>query len=114
MPRHVGIGPVDRPLVKAGLGDPGLEIVANRLAGEAAEISEGADMCPIQSGSFRLHTASAYVKLDAPRTATKICTGMTSPVRPSTTSPVRPAKSTNSFSPAIWGWRIVGFSRPAS
>src|SRR6266404_6466547 len=32
---------------------------------------------------------------------------------PSTTSPVRPAKSTNSFSPAICVWRIVGFSRPA-
>src|SRR5205823_6164737 len=38
---------------------------------------------------------------------------MISPVRPSTTSPVRPAKSTNSFSPMIWVWRIVGFSRPA-
>src|SRR6476620_9004653 len=38
---------------------------------------------------------------------------MISPVRPSTTSPVRPAKSTNSFSPATWVWRIVGFSRPA-
>ena len=24
-----------------------------------------------------------------------------------------PAKSTNSFSPATWTWRIVGFSRPA-
>jgi hypothetical protein len=30
--------------VKAGLGDPGLEIVADRLAGDAAEISKGADM----------------------------------------------------------------------
>src|SRR6201982_1557184 len=38
---------------------------------------------------------------------------MISPVRPSTTAPVRPAKSTNSFSPATWVWRIVGFSRPA-
>jgi hypothetical protein len=38
---------------------------------------------------------------------------MISPVRPSTTSPVRPAKSTNSFSPAMCVWRIVGFSRPA-
>jgi hypothetical protein len=45
MPRHVGIGPVDHRLVKAGLGDPGLEIVADRLAGDAAEISEGADIC---------------------------------------------------------------------
>src|SRR5947209_7639278 len=46
MPRHVGISPVDRRLVKAGLSDPGLEVVADRLAGDAAEISEGADMCP--------------------------------------------------------------------
>ena len=45
MPRHVGIGPVDHRFVKARLGDPGLEIVADRLAGDAAEISEGADMC---------------------------------------------------------------------
>ena len=44
MPGHVGIGPVDHRLVKAGLGDPGLEIVADRLAGDAAEISKGADM----------------------------------------------------------------------
>jgi hypothetical protein len=44
MPRHVGIGPVDHRLVKAGLGDPGLQIVADRLAGGAAEIGEGADM----------------------------------------------------------------------
>src|SRR5438034_389668 len=43
--RHVGVGPVDDRLVKAGLGDPGLEIVADRLAGDTAEISEGADMC---------------------------------------------------------------------
>ena len=45
MPRHVGIGPVDHRLVKAGLGDPGLEVVADRLAGDTAEISKGADMC---------------------------------------------------------------------
>src|SRR5438874_5516809 len=45
MPRHAGVGPVDHWLVKAGLGNPGLEIVADRLAGDAAEISEGADMC---------------------------------------------------------------------
>src|SRR5207244_1864537 len=38
---------------------------------------------------------------------------MISPVRPSTTSPVRPAKSTNSFSPAIWVWRIVGIFGPS-
>src|SRR3984893_8600422 len=44
MPRQVGVGPVDRRLMEAGLGDPGLEIVADRLAGDAAEISEGADM----------------------------------------------------------------------
>jgi hypothetical protein len=30
--------------VKAGFGDSGLEIVADRLAGDAAEIREGADM----------------------------------------------------------------------
>src|ERR1700757_212919 len=45
MPRHVGIGPVDHRFVKARLGDPGLEIVADRLTGDAAKISEGADMC---------------------------------------------------------------------
>jgi hypothetical protein len=44
MPRHIGVGPVDYRLVEAGLGDPGLEIVADRLAGDAAEISKGADM----------------------------------------------------------------------
>jgi len=45
MPGHIGIGPVDHRLMKAGFGDPGLEIVADRLACDAAEISEGADMC---------------------------------------------------------------------
>jgi hypothetical protein len=44
MPRHVGIGPVDHRLVKAGPGDPGLEVVADRLTGDAAEISKDADM----------------------------------------------------------------------
>src|SRR5437868_15081618 len=44
MPRQVGVGPIDRRLMEAGLGDPGLEIVADRLAGDAAEIREGADM----------------------------------------------------------------------
>ena len=44
MPRHVAIGPVDHRLVKAGLGDPGLEVVADRLTGDTAEISKGADM----------------------------------------------------------------------
>jgi len=53
------------------------------------------------------------VKLDAPRVATNIWTGMISPVPALITSAVRPAKSTNSFSPATWTWRIVGFSRPA-
>jgi hypothetical protein len=37
MPRHVGVGPVDHRFVKAGLGNPGLEIVADGLAGDAAE-----------------------------------------------------------------------------
>jgi hypothetical protein len=53
------------------------------------------------------------VKLEAPSTATKICTGTISPVLMSTTSAVRPAKSTNIFSPVMWTWRFVGFSRPA-
>src|ERR1700738_2011091 len=44
MPGHVGVGPVDHRLVKAGLRNPRLQIVADRLAGDAAEISEGADM----------------------------------------------------------------------
>jgi hypothetical protein len=35
------------------------------------------------------------------------------PFIPDTTSAVRPAKSTNSFSPATWVWRMVGFSPPA-
>ena len=44
MPGQVGIGPIDHRLVKAGLGDAGLEIVADRLPGGAAEIRKGADM----------------------------------------------------------------------
>src|SRR2546423_9372110 len=44
MPRQVGVGPIDRRLMEAGLGDPGLEIVADRLPGDAAEIPEGPDM----------------------------------------------------------------------
>src|ERR1700747_675174 len=44
MPRQVGVGPIDRRLMEAGVVDPALEIVADRLAGDAAEIREGADM----------------------------------------------------------------------
>ena len=44
MAGEIGIGPVDHRLVKAGLGDAGLQIVADRLPGDAAEIGEGADM----------------------------------------------------------------------
>src|SRR5947208_4461014 len=44
MPGHIGIGPVDHRLMKAGLGDPRLEIVADRLAGGSVEISKGTDM----------------------------------------------------------------------
>jgi hypothetical protein len=102
MPRHVGVGPVDRRFVKAGLGNPGLEIVADRLARDAAKIDESTNMRgdPIRQllAPYRLSVG----EVRGPRTATKICTGMISPVRLSTTSPVRPAKSTNSFSPATW------------
>jgi hypothetical protein len=112
IPRHVGVGPVDHRLVKAGFGGPCFEIVADRLARDTAEISKGADMCGDPIGQLLAPYRLGVVKFEAPRTATKICTGMISPVRPSTSSPVRPAKSTNSFSPATWVWRIVGFSRP--
>ena len=44
MLRQVGIGPVDQRLVERGLDDAGLQIVADRLARDPAEISEGADM----------------------------------------------------------------------
>jgi hypothetical protein len=44
MPRHVGVGPVDHRLVERGLGDAGLQIVADRLPCGAAEIGEGADV----------------------------------------------------------------------
>jgi hypothetical protein len=57
MPRQVGVGPVDRRLMEAGLGDPGLEIVADRLASDAAEISEGADSCLAKERAYlRLRT----------------------------------------------------------
>ena len=59
MPRHVGVGPVDHRLVEGGLGDAGLQIVADRLPRDATERGEGADMRAIQSGSFWPHTASA-------------------------------------------------------
>src|SRR5205823_11920978 len=99
MPRHVGVGPVDHWLVKAGLGNPGLEIVADRLAGDAAEISEGADLCrdPIRQllAPHRLGVGEARCAQDGDKNLYREI----SPVRPSTTSPVRPAKSTNSFSP---------------
>src|SRR6266446_4916273 len=69
MPGHLGIGPVDHRLVKAGLGDPGLEIVADRLAGDAAEISEGADMCrdPIRQllAPYRLGVCEARCTQDS-------------------------------------------------
>src|SRR5215469_6000473 len=44
MPRHVGVGPVDRRFVKAGLGNPGFEIVADRLAWDTAKIGESTNM----------------------------------------------------------------------
>ena len=44
MAGEIGIGPVDHRLVKARPGDAGLEIVAHRLPGGAAEIGKRADM----------------------------------------------------------------------
>src|SRR6516165_2545280 len=41
MAGEIGIGPVDHRLVKAGPGDTGLQIVAYRLPGHAAEIGKG-------------------------------------------------------------------------
>src|SRR5207302_5221374 len=69
MPRHAGVGPVDHWLVKAGLGDPGLEIVADRLAGDTSEISKGADMCrdPIRQllAPYRLGVGEARCAQDS-------------------------------------------------
>jgi hypothetical protein len=44
MAGEIGVGPVDHRLVAAGLGNAGLQIVADRLPGSAAEIAEGAEM----------------------------------------------------------------------
>jgi len=50
--------------------------------------------------------------LEAPITATKICAGRISPVWRSVRGTVIPQKSTNSFSPARWVWRITKSRRP--
>jgi hypothetical protein len=44
MRRHVGVGAVDRRFVEAGLGDPGLEVVADDLPRHAADGAQGVDM----------------------------------------------------------------------
>ena len=42
--RHVGVGAVHRRLVEAGLGDPGLEVVADNLPRHAAERGQRVDV----------------------------------------------------------------------
>jgi len=115
MPGHVGVGPVDHRLVKAGLGDAGLEIIADRLPGGAAEIGEGADMRadPIRQllAPHRLGVGEARRAQDGDKNLHRDDLAVTAV--DDLSSAVRPAKSTNSFSPARWVWRIVGFSRPA-
>jgi hypothetical protein len=55
-------------------------------------MKERARVCePIQSDSPCVHVASAYVRLDAPSTATNSCAVLTSPVNPLITSSVVPA-----------------------
>jgi hypothetical protein len=52
MPGHIGVSPVDHRLVKARLGNTGLQIVADRLACRAIKIGEGANVRgdPIRKG----------------------------------------------------------------
>src|SRR5271167_148738 len=52
MPGHIGVSPVDHRVVKARLGNTGLQIVADRLACRAIKIGEGANMRgdPIRKG----------------------------------------------------------------
>jgi hypothetical protein len=52
MPGHIGVSPVDHRLVKARLGNTGLQIVADRLACRAIKIVEGANVRgdPIRKG----------------------------------------------------------------
>src|SRR5208283_826646 len=60
-----------------------------------------------QDSQFSDQKASAYVKLEAPNAATKMCACTTSPVTGSVTGRVEPAKSENSFFPASWVCRMT-------
>src|SRR5205814_9137452 len=100
MGRHLGVGSIDLRLVEAGFDDGHLRVVWHQQFGHAAERRERTGMSadPVSQclGPARLGIkpapAKAGVKLEAPRTATKICAGRTWPVSRSTiTGTVSPA-----------------------
>jgi hypothetical protein len=76
---------VHRRFVEAGLGDSGLEVVADNLPRHAAERGQCVDMDAAPVGQ-RLAVASASLKLDSRTTATKISASWVSRVAASITS----------------------------
>ena len=77
--RQLLIGAVDAWLIATGLGHAGEEIIRDQDLGYTADELKARTWEPIQSGRPCVYVASAYVKLLAPRTATKIWQSCTSP-----------------------------------
>jgi hypothetical protein len=88
---HVGVAAVDPGFVATGRGDACLEIVAHHLTRDAAEEGESVDVAADPVRQPLPQRASAYVRLQAPSAATKICAVRTSPVIASMTCTVCPA-----------------------
>ena len=59
MPRQVGVSPIDRRLMEAGLGDPALRLSLTVCRATPPKYAKARTCAVIQSGSFWLHTASA-------------------------------------------------------
>ena len=101
------IGAIDPGLVARGLGDAGLQVVADDRLRHAADEAEGVDVHGDPVGE---PLAPARLRVRVVRRAEHGDEDVRLPCVPvsgSITGTVSPAKSTNSFSPATWVWRIV-------
>src|SRR3979490_718138 len=94
------IGAVDAGLVTRGLGDAGLEVVADHRLRHAANGSKRADVHADPIGEPPAPARLRIGEVGCSERATKMWACRVSPVSGSNTATGWPAKSTNTFPPA--------------
>ena len=93
---------------RSGLLTPERRLSHTTMPGQPPIASKQCTCAVTQYSSPCDGNASAYSQFEAPATATNSSARrLISPVARSKTGTVSPGKSTNSFSPAVWTWRMV-------